>query len=100
MKSFQTFLTESKQGDMFRRFAKNNSPAGTIADVRVNGNIYTIQWKMVEPSDQAKLKKVEAWIKNNVEVEDIELSFNNIKGTATLFFIADNLPASMQSKTV
>jgi hypothetical protein len=100
MKSFQEFINESNQGVMLRRFIKNNSPVGTITDVRVNGNIYTIQWKMVEHPDQAKLKKVEAWIKNNVEVEDIELSFNNIKGTATLFFIADNLPASMQSKTV
>lgn len=55
---------------------------------------------MVEPSDHSKLKKAEDWINKNVDVEDIELSFNNINGSTTLFFIADNLPASMQSKTV
>lgn len=100
MKTFREHLNESKQGDMFRRFVKNNSPAGTITDVKVKGNIYTIQWKMVELSDHNKLKRVEDWVKQNVDVEDIELSFNNVSGIATLFFIADNLPASMQSKTV
>lgn len=98
MTTFRDSIYESAATcNVFQRFAKLNTPLGTIGDARSHGNVYTIRWTMVEPQDIAKLKSVEKWVASNVSVEDIELEIDRVKGTAMLMFVADDLPASMNS---
>lgn len=99
MKTFQEFLNESIQyGSLFRKFIKNNSPAGTTVSVKVNDNMFTVTWKMVQPQDKSKIQDIHDWVKKHVDVEDIDWSFSSKE--AVLFFVADKLPSSMASQKV